>query len=137
MSQAADLATSRCIVSEGFRAHAYHDSRGFLTIGYGFDIDAGISQYAASKLLQAQVSEAETACQSYVWYQAADPVRQSVLVELTFNMGLEKLLEFQHMLDACASKDWTSAGQQLQNSAWFGEVGERGPELVALLTNGQ
>lgn len=132
---ATDLAAARCVVSEGFRATKYVDSRGFLTIGYGFNIDAGISRPAAAALLNEQIGEAEASIDSYPWYPA-DEVRQSVLIELAFNMGLGKLLGFKQMLAACQAKDWVMAGAQLQASAWFTQVGSRGPPLVALLTNG-
>ena len=137
MSDATDLATARCKVAEGFRSAKYTDSRGYLTIGYGFNVDAGISEYAASALLSAQVSEAEAdAGAAFPWYSGADGVRQSVIVELAFNMGLTRLQGFHNMLAACARGDWAEAGRQLQASAWFGQVGQRGPLLVRLLTNG-
>jgi len=126
---------SRIMANEGFRATAYRDSRGFLTIGYGFNVDGGITRYAAGALMEAQLAEARADIDGYPWYQACDPVRQGVLVELCFNMGLQKLLGFQKMLAACTAKDWQTAGAELKNSAWFGEVGQRGPQLVGLLTN--
>jgi lysozyme len=127
---------SRVMASEGFRDHKYVDSRGFLTIGYGFNVDAGISRYCAGALMEAQLQEARNLIRDYDWFQACDPVRQDVLVELAFNMGSQKLLGFTHMLAACTAKDWAEAGRQLQASAWFTQVGSRGPPLVELLTNG-
>jgi len=136
VSDAGLLAAGRCKVAEGFRSAKYTDSRGFLTIGYGFNVDAGISEYAASCLLDAQVHEAEADVSNFDWYASLDAVRQSVLVELAFNMGIRKLQGFPKMLDACSRLDWATAGNELRNSAWFAEVGQRGPLLVRLLTNG-
>jgi len=136
VSDAGNLAANRCKVAEGFRSTKYVDTRGFLTIGYGFNVDAGISEYAASCLLDAQVHEAEADVSNFDWYASVDAVRQSVLVELAFNMGIHKLQGFKLMLAACARGDWTDAGLQLQQSAWFSQVGQRGPVLVRLLTNG-
>lgn len=136
MSDAGLLAASRCKAAEGFRSAKYTDTRGFLTIGYGFNVDAGISEYAASCLLDAQVHEAEADVSNFDWFASVDPVRQSVLIELAFNMGIHKLQGFQNMLAACAKTDWSEAGRQLQSSAWFGQVGHRGPLLVRLLTDG-
>ena len=136
MSDAAALATGRCKVNEGFRPTKYTDTRGFLTIGYGFCIDAGISEYQASCLLDAQVHDAEADVSNFDWYASLDAVRQSVLIELAFNMGIHKLQGFKNMLAACSRADWQAAGDELRNSAWFGQVGQRGPLLVRLLTNG-
>lgn len=136
VTDATDLATARCKVNEGFRSAKYTDARGFLTIGYGFNVDAGISEYAASALLGAQVHEAETDVSNFDWYASVDGVRQSVLVELAFNMGIHKLQGFVLMIAACASGDWPDAARQLQRSAWFDQVGQRGPVLVRLLRDG-
>ena len=124
---------SRVMASEGFRDHKYIDSRGFLTIGYGVCIDAGISRYAAGALCQAQLDEARSEIQGYPWYQACDPPRQDVLTELCFNMGLAKLLGFHNMLNSLISQDWNEAADELQSSAWFGQVGTRAPPLVAII----
>lgn len=136
MSDASDLAVARCKVNEGFRSIPYRDSRGFLTVGYGANLDAGLSEYAAAHLLSAQVDEAETDVSNFDWYASADAVRQSVIVELAFNMGVHKLQGFHSMLAACDKADWATAAAELQNSAWFTQVGRRGPQLVRLLRDG-
>jgi lysozyme len=136
MSDATDLALIRCKSAEGFRSHSYTDTRGFLTIGYGFNVDAGISEYCAAGLLERQIAEADADISAFRWYQAADTVRRSVLVELRFNMGLLKLQGFHNMLGACEDQDWEKAADELKNSAWFGQVGNRGPLLVRLLRDG-
>jgi lysozyme len=42
---------------EGFRPMAYRDTEGFLTIGYGLNLDAGISEPLASHILEWQVND--------------------------------------------------------------------------------
>jgi lysozyme len=137
MSDATDLALPRCKTNEGFRSKVYKDSRGFNTVGYGLNLDAGLSEHLASVILAEQLAEAEADAESaFLWYSGTDGVRQSVIVELVFNTGLAKLKGFTHMLAACQAQDWNAAAAELQNSAWFGQVGRRGPLLVRLLTNG-
>jgi len=136
MSDATTLAMARCKVNEGFRPQKYTDTRGFLTIGYGFCIDAGISEFSAASLLEAQLAEAEADVSNWDWYASVDAVRKSVLTELAFNMGIHKLQGFHNMLAACSSADWPTAANELQNSVWFGQVGQRGPQLVRLLRDG-
>ena len=136
MTDATDLALVRCKVNEGFRPQKYLDTRGFTTIGYGFNVDAGISEFAAATLLEAQLAEAEADVSNFDWYPSVDGVRKSVLVELCFNMGIHKLQGFKLMLAACSRSDWTDAALQLQQSAWFSQVGQRGSQLVRLLRDG-
>ena len=59
MSDAAALAAARCQVAEGFRPHKYLDTRGFETIGFGMNIDAGVSEHLAAAILAVQVADAE------------------------------------------------------------------------------
>ncbi len=57
---AIDIAIARLKSEEGFRATKYVDTVGKTTIGYGFNVDAGITHNAAAALLSAQVQDAAT-----------------------------------------------------------------------------
>jgi lysozyme len=131
-----DLAVSRLQTDEGFRSTAYRDTAGHLTIGYGFNVDAGISQYAALALLDAQTQEIATQLAQYPWYQGLDDVRASVMIELAFNLGLHGLLGFVHMLAALDLKDWQTAHDQLLDSDAARELPTRYNALALLLLNG-
>lgn len=106
---AVDLALPRLKTEEGFRATKYTDTQGHLTIGYGFNVDAGISSFAASALLLAMAQERHDALLRYDWYRALDPVRQSVCLDIDFNADL---LHFPHMIAALAKGDWATAAAQ-------------------------
>lgn len=107
-----ELVQPRLQSEEGFRARAYRDTQGHVTIGYGFNVDAGISQYAASALLAAQVSELQNSLSAYGWYNALDPVRQSVCLDIAFNGGIDGLLHYPHMIAALAKGDWVTAAAE-------------------------
>ncbi len=109
---AVDLALPRLKTEEGFRATKYTDTQGHLTIGYGFDVDAGISQSAAGALLGAQAEERHQVLMELGWYAALDPVRQSVCLDIAFNSGLHGLLNFPHMIAALAKGDWAAAAAE-------------------------
>src|ERR1700685_506603 len=97
---AVSRALPRLMLEEGFRAQKYLDTKGIETIGYGFNIQAGISQYAAQALMTAQTVERHQALVAYPWYAGLDPVRQSVIVDLSFNAGVSGLLHYVHMIAA-------------------------------------
>lgn len=109
---AIELALPRIRTEEGFRATAYKDTNGKLTIGYGFCIDAGISQVAASALCQAQAGELHQALMRYSWYASLDEARQSVCLDIAFNEGLGGLLGFPKMIAALAREDWQDAAAE-------------------------
>lgn len=109
-----DLTVVRLQTEEGFRATAYRDTTGNLTIGYGFNIDAGISRAAALALLQAQVSEIQTELMQQPWFlNIADNTRQSALLDMAFNLGLAGLVNgFPKMIACIQADDWIGAAAQ-------------------------
>lgn len=109
---AVDVALPRLKTEEGFRARAYKDTNGFTTIGYGFNVDAGITPRVAGALLQAQAEEVHEQLEKLPWYASLDPVRQSVCLDIAFNTGLGGLLKFPHMIAALSRQDWTSAATE-------------------------
>ena len=133
---AIDVAMPRLKTDEGFRAVKYTDTAGHETIGYGFNIDAGISQYAATQLLLAQVTELGTDLAAYGWFQGLDDVRASVLLELAFNLGLAGLLHFPAMLSFVGAKNWQGAHDELLNSEAARQLPNRYQMLANLLLTG-
>lgn len=121
---ATDIVLPRLRTEEGFRSAAYRDSKGLLTIGYGCNIDAGWSKGLADVVLQYQLNEARKALEQFDWFNELDDARQSVLLDLAFNMGTDKLLHFPRMLAAIQAKDWPSARAELLNSKWRTDVGD-------------
>lgn len=126
----------RLTSEEGFRAKAYRDTRGLLTIGYGFCIDRGISEYASAALLQAQLEETINVLSGYSWYRSCDPVRQSVLVDIAFNTGISGLLHFVEMIAAITRSNWLTAKTELLNSKAAQEDPKRYESLSQLLLTG-
>lgn len=131
---AVDLALPRLKTEEGFRAIKYTDTRGHLTIGYGFDVDAGISQSAAGALLTAQAAERHEQLLAFAWYAALDPTRQSVCLDIAFNGGVHGLLNFPHMIAALAKGDWVTAAAECKVTN--PELAVRYRELAQLLLTG-
>lgn len=102
----------RAKAEEGFRARAYKDTRGNSTIGFGFNIDAGITPRAAAALLREQLQEAHEKLLKLPWYTALDAVRQSACLDIDFNEGEGGLLRFPHMIAALSRQDWASAATE-------------------------
>lgn len=122
-------------IDEGNRLTAYKDTRGIITIGVGRNLQStGLSQGEVNLLLQNDIvrvcNELDASCP---WWRdlAANP--QRVLANLCFNMGMEKLLTFNTFLDLMKSGSIIAAAADLANTAWYDEVGDRGPRMVARL----
>jgi len=109
---AISVALPRLQTEEGFRAVAYADTKGHTTIGYGFNVDAGISKNAAIALLSAQLAELDNTLQQYSWYTNAGDVRGSVFLDIAFNSGLHGLLGYPSMIHFALVSDWVNAAAQ-------------------------
>lgn len=109
---AVDAVFPRVATDEGFRARPYKDTRGNITLGYGFNVNAGITKYAAAALAKAQLEEADRALGIYQWYRELDTARQGVCLEIAFNDGISGLLHFPRMIAALSVKDWKTAAAE-------------------------
>lgn len=121
-----DLLT--CIKShEGCKPYAYQDSLGYWTIGVGRLIDERKGGHLLDDeielLLTNDLRECIHELSPYSWFQSLDEVRQGVLIELCFNMGMPHLLEFVEMIEALENHDYIGAQKDLNNSVWAIEVG--------------
>jgi len=102
---AVDLAVAQLKMAEGFRHVLYRDTTGHLTIGYGFNVDAGLSEPSAAALLTSQVIEIEETLAPMPWAQGLDDARFSAIINMGFNVGIHGLLAFVQMLSAVQSKN--------------------------------
>lgn len=133
---ALDIAVAQLQVDEGFRAQKYVDTTGHTTIGYGFNVDSGISQNAALALLNAQAMDVKDDLALEQWYISLDPGRQSACIQLAFNLGIGGFLGFQHMIDALRSGNWQGAHDELLDSKAAQQLPARYSRLAACLLTG-
>lgn len=120
------------IEHEGVRLKPYRDTKGVLTIGVGRNLDdCGISEDEAMFLLNNDLTTCETQLSRYDWYVGLDKVRQGVIIELVFNVGLPKALQFKNMIIAIINENWACASNELLDSAWAKQVGSTRSENMA------
>jgi lysozyme len=56
-----------------------------------------------------------------------------VLIDLSFNLGMSKLLKFENFLDAIDARNFAKAGEELKDSRWWHQVGTRATRNYELL----
>lgn len=66
-----------------------------------------------------------------------DSVRERVLIDLVFNMGLTTWNTFKNTIKFIAAKDFEQAADNLIKSKWYKQVGNRGPRIVTMLRTGK
>lgn len=110
-----------------------------LTIGYGRNIeDRGISEDEAEYLLNNDIklSESELS-KAFPWFNKLTPVRQSVLINMHFNIGIARLKGFVKALAAIERGDYKTAAAEMLDSKWARQVGKRADELAKQMETGQ
>ena len=94
---------------EGLRLKPYRCTAGKLTIGIGRNLDdRGISQKEAYAMLERDILDFEKQLLEEIpdVYNGLDEVRQSVLLNMCFNLGIKGLLGFKNTLDFIGAGDW-------------------------------
>lgn len=124
----------------------YPDSRGIPTIGVGHNLrDKPISKEAAFFILGDDVYEVEVGLNTHLpWWTKLDEVRQRVMVNMGFNLGVGpapenptgKLLTFPHTLALIETGDYPAAADHMAMSAWYKQVGRRAERLVEAMRTG-
>jgi len=116
---------------EGLRLKPYVCPAGKLTIGYGRNIeDCGITKYEAELLLAHDITAVESELQDKLKFWATlDPVRQAVLINMAFNMGVNGLMKFKKTLVMVGNGDYSDAAIEMMDSRWARQVPKRALDL--------
>lgn len=124
---------------EGFRAKAYPDplSGGEpWTVGYGFtgpDIGPRTTMTLAeadAEIVRRTTALASNLLSALPWLAGITPLRQDVLCNMAYNMGLHGLLGFKHTL-ACVQADlYDDAATAMLASQWARQVPSRAHRLA-------
>ena len=140
---------------EGTRNKVYTDTKGHPTIGIGFNLDRNdadtiLTKVGASKpkvlageaLSDDQVDriftmtfeEATKAVKQLVpTFESLPDNVKIVLLDMMFNMGPNKLQQFEKFLTAVKSNNFTMAAKEMVNSKWYNQVGNRSIRLAKLM----
>ncbi len=126
------------ILHEGLRLKPYRCTAGKLTIGVGRNLETkGLSEEEALFLLRNDIAEVTERLERLGWFVALDPVRQKVLIDMAFNLGVAGLLSFKRMIQALNCYDYDTAADEMINSKWYHQVGERSKRLVQMMRTGE
>lgn len=126
------------IKHEGVRSKIYQDSLGFWTIGVGRNLTSkGISTATINQMLIEDTADTINFLNSNLpWWTELDDVRQIALADMTFNL-MGRILGFKDMLTALKAKEWDKAADELLDSMFAHQVGQRAKDLAFMIRTGQ
>lgn len=115
----------------------YRDTVGKLTIGYGRNLDDnGIDPGEAELMLDNDIAAALNDAFTLPYWDTLSPVRQLVIADMVFNLGLPKFLGFINLNMALALPDYTLAATEMVDSKWYRQVERRAKVLVEAMKTG-
>jgi lysozyme len=124
---------------EGVRARPYRCTAGCLTIGIGRNLDAnGLNEDEIMLMLRNDIKDVEFSLEKHLpWFSRLDPVRQDVLVNMGFNLGVSGLLGFKQTLEHVERGEYADAAKHMLSTKWAGQVGKRSRELAQQMQTGK
>ena len=89
-----------------------------------------ISKATANKWLSADLIKCEKKLDTHLpWWRNVSVVRQAALLDMTYNMGIDKLKTFKQFLHHMQKQNYTQASRCLDGSRWSKQVGVRSREI--------
>lgn len=109
--------------SEALKLQLYKCPKGKLTIGYGHNLDNGITLQVAELMLENDILNIKLELIDKIpFFKNLDDIRQNVLLEMAFNMGVPHLLEFKKTLQFMQKSDFINASIEMLNSQWHRDL---------------
>ncbi len=128
---------------EGVRRFVYRCSAGALTIGVGRNIDPnkggiGLSDSEVDMILTNDIARVYMELESNLdFFHDLDEARQDVMIDMSFNLGLPRFLEFRKMLAAVELGDYERASAEMLDSRWADMVKGRAKTLSLIMKKGE
>ena len=155
-----DLLMEKLVAHEGMRLDVYQDTLGINTIGIGRNLDDrgitkdeldwmdypsieyvysdGITEADAVYLAQNDVQIVEEELlRAHPCVENLDAVRQLVLVDMAFNLGVPRLNKFKKMWAAIHENKFDVAAKEMLDSRWANQVKSRAVKLANAMHNGE
>ena len=127
---------------EDVRPQAYQDSLGFWTIGIGRLVDArkpgsGLRPSEMDFMLANDIDERTAALTKQLpWLYLLDAPRQGVLLNMSFQLGIDGLMGFKNTLELTRKGQFATAADNMLLSKWAAQTPERAKRLSDQMRTG-
>lgn len=133
-----ELAKKLIKLHEGLKLKPYECPSGYITIGYGRNIQQnGITLAEAEMLLDNDIERVITELEKWLSvFNELSENRKAALIDMSYNLGFNKLFQFRKFLAALQKKDFDLAGKEMLDSKWAAQVGNRATVLANMMKEG-
>jgi lysozyme len=125
-------------IDEGRRERIYKDSVGKITCGVGRNLsDVPFSDDEIDLMLNNDVNKVCRQLDDKLpWWKNLTDVRQQVLANMAFNLGINGLLGFKNTLGMIQTGNYSGAAKAMLDSKWAMQVGNRANRLSDMMKRG-
>lgn len=126
------------IFHEGEERFPYVDTVGKITIGVGRNLtDRGLSRDEVRFLLKNDIDLCKADLDMHLpWWRNLNEVRQRVLIDMCFNLGITRLMGFKTTLALIEAGEYQAASLQMLRSKWAKQVKGRALRLAKMMEEG-
>lgn len=131
---------------EGVRYSPYNDTKGIPTVGVGHNLNAKplpgdwkypLNDIQVNSLLDDDLEDVfHDLDRNLPWWTDLNDVRQRVIVNMAFNLGITKLLGFRNTLVFMRQGKYSQAADGMLASAWASQVKGRAQRLADMMRKG-
>tara|TARA_R100001480_G_scaffold6305_1_gene13557 strand:- start:1114 stop:1605 length:492 start_codon:yes stop_codon:yes gene_type:complete len=155
-----DKLMEKLVAHEGLRLQVYKDTLGIDTIGIGRNLqDRGISKEELDELdipsidhvYEYGITEAdamflaqndvqiveEELLRAHPCVEKLDAVRQLILIDMAFNLGVPRLSKFKKMWAGIHEEKFDVAAKEMLDSRWANQVKSRATKLAHAMHHGE
>lgn len=135
------------IKHEGFKDEIYLDTEGLATFGighlvteddmeYGWPVGTPVTPERIDNVFAEDFEVAVTDAKALFLNLDSQPDQvQRVIVNMAFNLGRNRLGKFKKMITAVNEGNYAEAANQMVDSRWYNQVGNRSVELENWMRN--
>jgi lysozyme len=122
---------------EGLNTDTYIDSLGHLTVGWGRNLENGISVDEAELMFKNDYNRSVHELEQCPWYLDQPQGVQFALINMNFNLGIHKLSGFKKMISALTEKNYNVAAAEALDSRWASQVHDRAKDIAVMISEGK
>jgi lysozyme len=136
-----DKLMKELIMDEGFKYEIYLDHLGYPTMGVGHLITEKDEEHgkpvgtpvSEDRIKECLDNDIKIVCDELdmkePWWRNLSDNRQRVVANMCFNLGHPRLSKFKNFINAMQISDWERAAEEMMDSKWSGQVGDRAVRL--------
>lgn len=127
---------------EGVVYEVYKDHLGYPTFGIGHliiesdpeykcEVGTPVSKERVEEAFDEDIQKVLRGCfKLYSDFEKLPEEAQQIIANMMFNLGYPRLSKFKRMKAGVDAKDWNRAADEMVDSTWYKQVGDRAKRLV-------